>query len=344
MLEIIKIPIVSVFYIIYLMFEKWMNIGFVLGLVAAVVCGTLIARREKTISGNLGIEMIAVLGVIYVGILAWVITYGGLVDSAYDTVLSTIYYLASIFFVLQLSNRKWIMLNNEQRNEQGDNKNANYGNVKRVIWGIYAVSLVPILAISPYVFARADDHSFGYRSYQAWNNTGAIVELLKAIFEMIQTAYFGWQGTYSSIFMMSLQPAVFDERLYAIVPIFFVLIITLASGFFMRTIIVDWLKADKVLCSICTGAYVLLVIQRIPVKQSAFFWYNGAIHYIGAHCVLLCMMAFVIRFCIGKRFWSNWLGAAVCAFYMGGANHVTAVSTLLLALTLLPKHGRDIIK
>ena len=47
MIQMIKIPVVSLYYIIYLMFEKWLNIWTILGFVLSVLTGILLAEKEK---------------------------------------------------------------------------------------------------------------------------------------------------------------------------------------------------------------------------------------------------------------------------------------------------------
>jgi len=199
---------------------------------------------------------------------------------------------------------------------------------------LYVVALIPFIGIAPYIFPKADDFSFGYHAHIAWEKTGSLLEVIKAAFVMIEEAWFDWQGTYSSIFFMAVQPAVFDERLYGIVPFLFIGIITIASYFLIKTILVDWLKADKLLSQVCIWLYIFMVIQRMPDAQAAFVWYNGAIHYIMTHGVLLCAIAFTIRGILKRSPWS-WLGACLCTIYVGGANYVTAVGSLLICLTVL---------
>lgn len=334
-MQLLKLFAVSVYYVVYLIFDKWLNIYQLFMLVITMIIGAYLAQKGKSIGKGWKCSILGLLGVLYIGVVVWVAQCGGLTEGIYESVLFVVYIIGSLVVTLQVSNKKWNdLIIDKGKGSYGLCSDRTFGKINKALWGIFVGTLIPIVALSPYVFARADDYSFGYRAHIAWETTGSVWELLKAVFEMIKTAYYGWQGTYSSIFLMSLQPAVFDEKLYAIVPMLFILIITLASYFFVKTILVDWLKADKKMCGICISAYVLLVIQCMPVKQSAFFWYNGAIHYIGSHCVLLCLLAFAVKVYLGRHGLGSWIGAAICAVYVGGGNHVTAVSTLLIVLTM----------
>jgi hypothetical protein len=45
-----------------------------------------------------------------------------------------------------------------------------------------------------------------------------LTEAVAAAFRHTVSTYFNWQGSYSAIFLMCLQPAVFSERLYCLTP------------------------------------------------------------------------------------------------------------------------------
>ena len=82
----------------------------------------------------------------------------------------------------------------------------------------YIVSLIPIYAASVYAFPQADDWSYSYHTRLAWVDTHSFLEVLKGAVTAVAEAYVNWQGTFSSIFLMSLQPGIWGERFYAAVP------------------------------------------------------------------------------------------------------------------------------
>lgn len=335
MVGLIKIPIVSAYYLIHVIFDKWMNLGMVLLLVLAAILGSQLAKRNIVIGKKWKLSTAIWLLVLYLGICVWVFQCGGLVKGIYENVLSIIYGVGATLFVLQISNMGWSTLLDLKERECVCAKQSFYKKINLGFILFFLLSLIPIIAISPYVFARADDYSYGYRAHLALENTGNILEVLKAVGVVVAEKYMQWQGTYSSIFLMSIQPAVFDEKLYSLVPIFFVTIIALGSYFFMKNILVDFLQADKTMSKICIWAYILLAIQCIPVKQSAFFWYNGAVHYIVGHCLLLCMLVFLLRITQGKATKKDYIFASLCAVYVGGTNYVSVIGTLFIYLTIL---------
>lgn len=334
MMELVKIPIVSAYYLIHVMFDKWMNWAMVLALILAAVLGIQLAKKNIEIGKKWKLGTFIWLLILYFGIVIWVFQCGGLEKGIYDIVLHIVYCIGAILSAMLLGNAGW---NSFVKTGEKECFLASPSFYKKLNIGLitaFLLSLIPIIRISPYTFARADDYSFGYRAHLALENTGSFLEVIKAAAVVVAEKYMEWQGTYSSIFFMAMQPAVFDEKLYRIVPMFFIIIIALASYFFMKNILVDFLQADRTMSMTCIIAYVFLVIQCMPVKQSAFFWYNGALHYIVAHCLLLCMLVFLLRIVQGKATKWNYAGAILCAVYIGGSNYVTLVGTLLIYLTI----------
>lgn len=335
MIDLIKTLAVSVYYLIYLTLDEWMNPFFCLSLCLAAFGGFKCAQKKLEIGKKYWISLLVGSTLIYISIVKTVFQMGGLFYDVKSGILPWIYYISAFVFVGQLSNKIWMnMMCSQMQTIEEDNTKLYFG-IKNSMYIFYLVSLIPVLAISPYIYARADDYSFGYHCRIAWDATGSLWEVAKAAVVMIEEAYFVWQGTFSSIFMMAIQPAVFGEKLYVIVPMFFVLIITGSSYFFLKTVLIDWLKVDKTISKICIWIYIFLVIQCIPVHQSAFFWYNGAVHYIASHCAQLCLITFLLRLYMGKKNVGNYLGCIFFAIYVGGGNLVTLVSTLLLSLTVM---------
>lgn len=338
----------SVYYLIYLTLEKWLNPFSVLLFVMSAFLGWKKAEKGKKVSVDWKIILPGMAAILYAGIVPWAYTGNINEPGVLGIGLQGSYYIGLCLLGVSIGSN---IVKRSVQEKAVTGENGFWKKIKVGVLLLYVAGLVPLALISPYVFPKADDFSFGYHAHQAWEKTGSLWEVIKAAFVMIEEAWFDWQGTYSSIFFMAIQPAVFDEKLYVIVPFLFVGITTIASYFFMKTILIDWLKADKVLSQICIWSYLLFVVQMVPDSQSAFIWYNGATHYIASHCALLCAIAFVIRgtFVSGESKHSvfhkkggfypagskAWIGAVIFAVYVGGGNYVTAVGALLLVLTVL---------
>lgn len=335
MLSMVKVFVVSIYYVLFLAFEKWIDPGIFAMALAAAFLGVFLAKRKTYITVSCRKLSLAGFAILYAGIVLWVLREGGLAETGWSVVLRGIYYVCVCLCFAKIGNDagRRMLEKNTAKSSLDEEKENWYGVLSKVICTFFSLLMIPVASICPYVFARADDNTFAQYTHLALEQTGSVWEMLKGSFQIIKEVYFGWQGTFSSIFMMSLQPAVFHERLYNLVPLFFIAMIVLSTYFFLSTLFREVFHAEKNVTKAAIWAYLLLVIQCIPVKQSAYMWYNGAVHYIAAHCVFLCLLTFLIRMQRNKRLWSNWIGAAFCAVYVGGANYVTLVGTLLLVLS-----------
>lgn len=78
-----------------------------------------------------------------------------------------------------------------------------------------AVILWPLLAISKYNYASADDWSYGVHTYQVIQNHGGVIAFIQAIIETVQESF--WEARFANIALATLQPGIFGERCYSIV-------------------------------------------------------------------------------------------------------------------------------
>lgn len=82
---------------------------------------------------------------------------------------------------------------------------------------ILILSIIPIVAIGPYLHQFADDYVFGAPVYKAWTATHSLGACIQAAWDESMHIYQTWQGTYSACFLMALQPGIFGK--YWLVPI-----------------------------------------------------------------------------------------------------------------------------
>ena len=192
---------------------------------------------------------------------------------------------------------------------------------------IYFVSLIPIFAASIYAFPQADDWSYSWQTRLAWVDTHSLMEVLKGAFAAVAEAYMEWQGTFSSIFLMALQPGIWGERFYAVVPFFLVGLLTFATLFFLLFV----MKGTDRSCRIIFSMVVLwLTVQEICCKPAAFYWYNGAVHYIVPYCLFLIFVVLVMKNLQKEKFeGSGFAVSLLFAVMLGGGNLVTALLTFV---------------
>ena len=203
-----------------------------------------------------------------------------------------------------------------------------------LIAGFYLCSLIPILCVSIYDYPQADDWGYSYLSYWAWNDTHSFIQVLKAAAGAVTEAYSHWQGTFSSIFLMALQPGIFGEQFYAAVPFIMLGLLSFSVTFFFIELC-KLLKSNKYIGIIFSAFTLLVIVQCMICKPVAFFWYNAAVHYIVAFCFALILVGCLIN--LYRREKMNWwamFGASIFSIMLGGGNLVTALSGIIGFVTL----------
>ena len=79
---------------------------------------------------------------------------------------------------------------------------------------VLIIILIPLIYIAKYNHSCADDYSYGILTHQSWKNTHSIIEVVKTAIKQVGITYQNWQGTFSAVFLMALQPAIFGEEYY----------------------------------------------------------------------------------------------------------------------------------
>lgn len=209
--------------------------------------------------------------------------------------------------------------------------------------------LVPMLVVARYNVPCADDYHFGAPTYHAWQATHSLAAVLQAAGEKVAERYMNWQGTYSAMFLMALQPAVFGDAFYALVP--FVTLGALAAGtcFFCLCVFAKLLGTGRARALVLALVWLGIDTQLLPSAVQGFYWYNGAVFYTFFFGVQLFFFGLVAR-CLAaqhapRRGAACVAGLCVLGLFLGGGNLVTAFGTLLilacvLCLLALCKTGR----
>lgn len=196
--------------------------------------------------------------------------------------------------------------------------------------GIFILLMLPIGYLSFVNRASGDDYGYGTLTRAAWVTTHSLIKVFGAAWQTIREYYVGWQGTWFSIFLFSLQPEVFDERAYVIVA-FLMLFLWIGSTFLML---------KEILCrgvgmniwSYRLAAILLLIIsiEFIPSTKSAIFWYNGAAHYMIPFTMCQLLVVFLLRY--GKKFELKYfVGITGIMALLGGSNYQAALFALIVA-------------
>ena len=204
---------------------------------------------------------------------------------------------------------------------------------------VLVATLVPLLLISAYNHSYADDWHYGVWAHLVLQDTGNVFLAIGTALEQAGKAWFDWQGTYSAIFLMAIEPSVFGEHAYALAAP--VVLATLVAGtlFFSHVALVELLGAERGLWLgvSCVAVAVQLLLQPSPVE--GIFWFNSAVYYTTYNAAALALMGCVLRIANPARTTRPRgvvVASALLAAFVAGGNFVTAlVAAEVLAAVLV---------
>lgn len=208
---------------------------------------------------------------------------------------------------------------------------------------LFIASLIPIALISRYNYPCADDFGFSAYSHIAWQETHSIPSVLGGAVRTVVERWFGWQGTFSSIFIMALQPAIWGESFYCLVPWIMIGTMSASTLFFLHTVFRKVIGTDRNVFLGISFLYLIFALECMIDKTQAFFWFNGAAHYMIPHSVALFLAGLLIRYLSekpssaaghfsGRRLRRSGLLLLICAasIFVGGSNYITGLITAVL--------------
>lgn len=199
---------------------------------------------------------------------------------------------------------------------------------------VLGLSLLPLLVISRYNHPLADDFNFGVNAFHAFQDTGSLFEVLSAAARRTAEIYESWQGTFSAVFLMSAQPAVFGEQFYFLTVFIMLGSLLFSTCFLLVTLCRKLLSMSRSATALVACALCFLCVQFPPSAFEGFFWFNGAVFYTFFHALLLVQLALILRLLHAPQTKSTWpclTGIGLLSLCIGGGNYTTA----LLAAVLL---------
>lgn len=196
---------------------------------------------------------------------------------------------------------------------------------------VFALSLLPILALAGVDRATGDDWSFGLLTHLAWVDTHSVWQVFKAACASVKKYYDSWQGTWFSVFLFSLQPEVFSHRAYGIVPWLMTGLLIGGVSDFLYCLLVRFMGISKRDFLLLDVILLFVLIQFVPYQTSAIFWYNGAAHYTVPFALAMFACACFLRYALDFRK-RDLVLSSVWLTLLGGTNYLTAIFGLGLFL------------
>ena len=190
--------------------------------------------------------------------------------------------------------------------------------------------ILPILYLTCVNRASGDDYGYGIHTRAAWMESHSLVEVGKAMCRTVKLFYKGWQGTWFSVALFSLQPEVFHDDAYIIVVIL-MLCLWIGSTFYLFSQILcknmGFSKWSYLLITVC---FLLINIEFIPRPKSAIFWFNGCAHYLIPFAMCQMVSAWLLKYCTEYKK-STLAGIVVFMTLLGGSNYQAALLALIVA-------------
>lgn len=205
-----------------------------------------------------------------------------------------------------------------------------------------ALLLVPLVRMAFYSAPWYDDYNYGRFVKAFLSEEHSLRSALKGAAYCVKTQWYAWQGTFSSIFFMSLVPVVWGEEYYFWGPLFLIGILTIAVMVFVKVLTRNILQADRASSTILASGVTAMAVVMIHHAHRGFYWYNGGIHYIGMHACLLLLIAAWVKLLSGTGKLQSVLLIAwtlLGAVLAGGSNYVTSLQGLLVGLSIVALEG-----
>jgi hypothetical protein len=166
---------------------------------------------------------------------------------------------------------------------------------------LFVLSLLPIFVIAVYSHPGPDDYGYGVKTRIAYVTTHNIVAVLTASTETVVETYNNWQGTFFTTFLISLNPAVFDESLYPLTTFVMLFMLVGSTVFLLQTLIAQVLGLKGKYVTLTGLPILYFSIQSLPLARHAFFWYTGSICYPFFYCLMLLLLGLCVRLYIASQ-------------------------------------------
>lgn len=192
--------------------------------------------------------------------------------------------------------------------------------------------LIPLLVMGHYDVPCADDYNYGVNTRAVLRSGGSFFQVLGAALQRTIVTYRIWQGSYSAVFLMCLQPSVFSESLYFLTP--WLMLGSLLGGLICLSLVLfrRVLILPRSMAFIFAGTVGILWILLVPVPVQSFYWFNGSVYYTFYFGVSLAALALAVRH--GQK-GGHLVSLCLLGFFLGGGNLVTGLSLAILSVSSL---------
>ncbi len=209
-----------------------------------------------------------------------------------------------------------------------------------LLLAMLAVAIIPLVWVGVYAHPSVDDYTYGYLVHCNWNSSHSLFKVISAAAMHVKECYFSWQGTFSSVFLMSLTPAAFAEgSAYVLTPVLMIGAIVISVFSLFYVLLIKLLKADFAVWLSTSSVTVFLMLETIYSPVNGMYWYNGSVHYVFMHSMMIIMVAMAMFIAgveagavTGKRMLFPAVIGSVTAILSAGSNYSTALLGFVLII------------
>lgn len=197
------------------------------------------------------------------------------------------------------------------------------------------VSVLPLYAQALYNHSFYDDLGFSLLTRAAWEQTGSVFAVLEAAVRNTVGIRQTWEGTYSTSFISTFQPAVFGEGAYWATTFVLLTLFLLAVWYFLRQTLRGVYGMDGAGVAAAFGILGFVLTQFVPDAAEAFFWFNGGVAYTLLWSVMLFTAGLWLRFERAQGKVRNvllYIALVLLTAVVGGAKYSTVLFAALLAV------------
>lgn len=207
---------------------------------------------------------------------------------------------------------------------------------------IFVLLLIPLYVIGHYAHPSVDDYYYGTDTVKVWKSTHSFWETCKMSAKQTKQVYKDWQGNFSGIFLMGLQPGIFGEKNYIWTTIIILTTFVMANLYFYWQLMIKFLKKDRKQIFLISMVITMTALQYAYMPVDSFYWYNGGIYYTFFYSLSLILFGNILWKWRRKGIKTSCITfiTAILAFLIGGSNYSTALVSVIILFII---NGFDII-
>lgn len=202
---------------------------------------------------------------------------------------------------------------------------------------LLAVLLIPLLRLALYACPWYDDYLFLNNTKIFLREEGGVLGFFHGVWVTIEHWWHTWQGTFSSIFFMAVNPFIFGEEYYCLGIVMIILYTVISIFFLVFTLCKYVLKSEVGNCCISAVVITATLTELIYSAQEGIYYYNSAVHYTFMHSCMFLMIAWSVKLLYDKSkkrvIWHVFL-ITFFAVLCGGSNYVTSLQGICFLFSI----------